>query len=172
MNTVAFTGAGISFAAGIPGFDTHWQGIPIRTMLTRQWANDNKELYRELYQEMLGWLDKQPTKAHHALAQAGIPVITENIDMLHQKAGSNKVIELHGNLREGLVLLDDPVRNWDKAVGIVSAASKLVVVGCSLDVKPAGDIPKRAQRQGAEVTIIDENADTEVVQWVTNQGLL
>ncbi len=45
------------------------------------------------------WCDAEPNAAHRALAALSVPVITQNIDGLHQKAGSSSVLELHGNLR-------------------------------------------------------------------------
>ncbi len=115
---------------------------------------------------MLTWMDKEPTKAHYAIAKAGIPVVTENIDRLHQKAGSETVIELHGNLKQGIALLGDPIRNWEKAKDTVAAADHLLVIGCSLDVKPAGDLPSAAREQGTQVSIINEDADQAVPAWL------
>lgn len=165
---VAFTGAGISLSAGIPGYDMCWRGIPLRQIMTRKFANRYKEIYKDFYQEIMGWLDKEPTRAHYALAKAGVPVVTENIDMLHQKAGSKKVIELHGNLKEGIVLLGDSVRNWERAEALVTSATHLLVVGCSLDVKPAGNLPRIAQEAGAVVSIINEDADERVPKWLAD----
>ena len=150
----------------------HWQGVPISMLLTREYANQHPDIYRELFRSMQCWLDKSPTEAHLALAKAGLPIVTENIDRLHQKAGSPKVVELHGNLKDGLVLLDDPVRNWDKAIRIIDGATHLLVVGCSLKVKPAGDIPKLAGEKGLLVDTINEAADERVMQWLKNNKLL
>ncbi len=114
----------------------------------------------------MSWMDRRPSRAHYALAEVNIPVITENIDMLHQKAGSTKVIELHGNLKEGIVLRGDKIRNWDTARSLVQTAGHLLVVGCSLDMKPAGSLPWLAKANGTQISIINEAADKSVPKWL------
>lgn len=165
MKIVAFTGAGISASAGIPTFDSTWKGKPIRNFLTREYANNHPEEYQELMQETLKWLDKEPTLAHKTLAKAGIPIVTQNVDMLHQKAGSPKVIELHGNIKEGIVLYGDQIRNWFKAVDVIGEATHLLVIGCSLYSQPAGSLPGMAEKNGAKVIFINKDADKEVKEW-------
>lgn len=99
-NPVAFTGAGISVASGLPTFDITWRGMPARDMLTRTRFERQPELFYEFFAEVEKWGDVEPNPAHLALAAAGMTVVTQNIDGLHQKAGSEKVFEIHGNLRE------------------------------------------------------------------------
>ncbi len=107
--TVALTGAGISVPSGIPDFRTPGEGIwekvdpmevahidAFRTDAARFWG-----FYRQRLQ-MLG--DKQPNGAHEVLAELERRellegVITQNIDTLHSKAGSERVIEVHGSIR-------------------------------------------------------------------------
>lgn len=96
---VALTGAGISAPSGVPTFQGHWKGRPIRDFLGRDYLERDPVGFFELYCEMEAWCDAEPNEAHLALARHGVRVITQNIDGLHQKAGSTRVIEMHGNLR-------------------------------------------------------------------------
>ncbi|MCL1965002.1 MAG: NAD-dependent protein deacylase [Firmicutes bacterium] len=97
---VALTGAGISAPSGVPTFQTRWRGRPIRDFLGREFCQNDPVGFFEVYCAMEAWCGAPPNAAHLALASHQVPVITQNIDGLHQKAGSGKVIELHGNLRK------------------------------------------------------------------------
>jgi NAD-dependent deacetylase len=107
---VAFTGAGHSTASGIPDFRSPDSGL---------WEKDNPMLVASIWSFRLnpkvfyGWirplvdimLDAAPNPAHLALAdleRMGIlkTIVTQNIDNLHQRAGSTRVLELHGHMRE------------------------------------------------------------------------
>ncbi len=107
-HTTAFTGAGISVESGIPPFrgkDGLWSKFdPIFLDLTYFYQNPEKswKLIKEIFYDFFG--ESKPNAAHYALAdmeKKGIikAVITQNIDNLHQEAGSKKVIEFHGNSR-------------------------------------------------------------------------
>lgn len=95
---VALTGAGISAPSGIPTFQGTWKGQPIRDFLTRRYFRAHPEEFFELYMEMVGWCRKPVNAAHLKLAEWGIPVITQNIDGLHTRAGSKTIVEMHGTL--------------------------------------------------------------------------
>jgi NAD-dependent deacetylase len=107
-STVALTGAGISVPSGIPDFRTPGRGLwtrvdPMKVATIDAFHRDTKrfwEYYRPRF-ETLG--DKSPNPAHDALAELerrGLldAVITQNIDLLHGKAGSRRVIEVHGSI--------------------------------------------------------------------------
>jgi NAD-dependent deacetylase len=107
--TVALTGAGISVPSGIPDFRTPGEGIwekvdPMEVAHIDAFRRDPARFwsfYRPRF-HMLG--DKQPNGAHEALAELerrGLleAVITQNIDMLHVKAGSRRLVEVHGSIR-------------------------------------------------------------------------
>lgn len=98
-NPLALTGAGISAPSGIPTFQSRWKGRPVRDFLSRLYRENDPVGFFELFCAMEAWCGAAPNGAHLALAEAGIPVITQNIDGLHQKAGSRLVLELHGGLR-------------------------------------------------------------------------
>lgn len=98
-NPVALTGAGISAPSGVPTFQGMWKGRPIRDFLSREYFETHRIEFFELYIEMVSWCRKEPNPAHRALAEWGLPIITQNIDGLHHKAGSREIYELHGSLR-------------------------------------------------------------------------
>ncbi len=107
QHVVALTGAGISTPSGIPDFRSPGSGLwttyqPMEVASLTAFRYQPKSFYewlRPLVQEMI---QAQPNPAHVALAeleannQVG-PVITQNIDNLHQKAGSKLVLEVHGS---------------------------------------------------------------------------
>jgi len=107
---VAFTGAGHSTPSGIPDFRSPNSGIWERDnpmMVASIWAFRVKpqNFYRWIQPLAGAMLEAVPNTAHVALArlEARGPlktVITQNIDSLHQRAGSGRVLELHGHLRE------------------------------------------------------------------------
>ncbi|MDR7556673.1 MAG: NAD-dependent protein deacylase [Armatimonadota bacterium] len=108
---VAFTGAGISTPSGLPDFRSPqglWATVDPTTVASRSaFERDPRRFYR-FYRERLDRLrHAAPNAAHRALAaleRAGRlrAVITQNVDGLHQAAGSARVVELHGNLREAV----------------------------------------------------------------------
>lgn len=111
---VVLTGAGISLAAGIPTYrdaDGVWRhSEPVQH---NEFLNDHGRRQRYWLRSMNGWpavRDSQPTPAHSALAalekRGNIElIITQNVDRLHQRAGAQNVIDLHGRL-DRVVCLD------------------------------------------------------------------
>ena len=104
---VFFGGAGVSTESGIPDFRSvdglyhqHYSEPP-ETILSHTYFMNNPEGFFRFYRDKMLFPDAQPNAAHKKLAeleQAGklTAVVTQNIDGLHQKAGSNRVYELHG----------------------------------------------------------------------------
>jgi NAD-dependent deacetylase len=107
--TVALTGAGISVPSGIPDFRTPGEGLwekvdPMEVAHIDSFRRDPARFW-SFYRPRLHSLGGvEPNPAHEALAELerrGLleAVITHNIDMLHRKAGSERVIEVHGSIR-------------------------------------------------------------------------
>jgi NAD-dependent deacetylase len=107
-STVALTGAGVSVPSGIPDFRTPGKGLwervdPMSVATIDAFHRDTKRFW-DFYRPRFHMLtDKQPNPAHEALAELerrGLleAVITQNIDRLHHKAGSERVIEVHGSI--------------------------------------------------------------------------
>lgn len=103
---VALTGAGISAESGIPTFrDANglWEGHDIMEVATPQAFERNPALVLEFYnQRRKAAIGVKPNAGHLALAALEkhfeVTVVTQNVDNLHEKAGSSKVIHLHGEL--------------------------------------------------------------------------
>lgn len=104
---LVITGAGCSTAAGIPDYrDEHGAWKRREPMRYPVFVGDTLARQRYWARSMLGWrtmAGAQPTAAHHALAQlerAGriTLLVTQNVDGLHQAAGSSKVVDLHGRI--------------------------------------------------------------------------
>jgi NAD-dependent deacetylase len=108
-HAVSLTGAGLSTPSGIPDFRSTGTGL---------WSRDEPmevaslSTFRTAPERFFNWFrplasqiyNAQPNKAHFALAElekAGLihSIITQNIDMLHQKAGSRTVVEMHGTMQ-------------------------------------------------------------------------
>ena len=126
-STVFFGGAGVSTESGIPdfrganGFYFQEREIPLETVLSIDFFTRHPEAYWEWFREV--HRPVEPNGAHKALAALEAAgrldaVVTQNIDGLHQRAGSHAVWELHGN--------------WERLVctrcGAVAALSDAVTV--------------------------------------------
>lgn len=110
IQVVALTGAGISVESGIPDFRSPgglWTRYDPLLYGTYESFVDHPELFWEMAGELNPILEKaEPNAAHFALAELEKlgkcrAVITQNIDHLHQRAGSTEVLELHGTYRTG-----------------------------------------------------------------------
>ncbi len=106
-STVFFGGAGVSTESGIPdfrganGFYFQEREIPLETVLSIDFFTKHPEAYWEWFREV--YRPVEPNGAHKALAALEAAgrldaVVTQNIDGLHQKAGSREVLELHGSV--------------------------------------------------------------------------
>ncbi len=106
---VFFGGAGVSTESGIPDFRSQ-DGLynqkydyPPEVILSHTFFMQNPEEFYRFYRDKMLYLDAEPNAAHIALAKLEKKkklkaVITQNIDGLHQKAGSKVVLELHGSV--------------------------------------------------------------------------
>lgn len=108
-NIVFFGGAGVSTESGIPDFRSvdglynQQYDYPPETILSHTFFMNNPQEFYRFYQAKMLCDTAKPNAAHHKLAQleqAGKlkAVITQNIDNLHQMAGSKNVLELHGSV--------------------------------------------------------------------------
>ncbi len=217
-SVVAFTGAGISTASGIPDFRSPESGLwgsvdPMKVASIFGFRHNPEAFYKWVEPLARKTLLAQPNAAHLALArleQTGKlqAVITQNIDILHTRAGNSTVFELHGHMREATCIhcftvydgqsviekfLEDrvvprcttcgsvlkpnvilfgeqlPIQEFNGAKKALRHSDMMIVVGSSLEVAPASDLPMLARRNGAKLVIInleptalDEFADTVI----------
>ncbi|MGB0789642.1 MAG: SIR2 family NAD-dependent protein deacylase [Marinirhabdus sp.] len=106
MKIVALTGAGISAESGLKTFrDSNglWEGHDVGQVATPQGFGKNPQLVLQFYNQRRRQLQKAvPNAAHKALAHLEqnhtVTIITQNVDDLHERAGSTRVVHLHGEL--------------------------------------------------------------------------
>jgi NAD-dependent deacetylase len=105
---VVLTGAGVSVPSGIPDFRSPGSGLwenvdPMEVAHIDAWRRDPDRFWQFYGDRFASLFDKQPNEAHLALAELerrGLVrgVITQNVDRLHRKAGSTRLIEVHGSI--------------------------------------------------------------------------
>lgn len=126
---VVLTGAGISAESGLKTFrdtDGLWEGYNVYDVATPEAWKKNPDLVQDFYNERRKQvLAAQPNDAHHGLVELekyyDVQIITQNIDDLHERAGSTNVIHLHGvitrsqsDLNPGLTY---PIDGWEIKMG-------------------------------------------------------
>jgi NAD-dependent deacetylase len=111
---VVLTGAGVSVPSGIPDFRSPgtglWENVdPMEVAHIEAWRRDPDRFWQFYGDRFVSLFDKQPNGAHLALAELerrGLvrAVITQNVDRLHRRAGSERVIEVHGSIEYSVCL--------------------------------------------------------------------
>ena len=161
-NIVFFGGAGVSTESGIPDFRSvdglyHQKfRYPPETMLSHSFYEAHKAEFYDFYRAKMLAPDAQPNAAHRKLAQWEAQgklkaVITQNIDGLHQKAGSHEVLELHGSV----------LRNYCERCGrfygleTILHSTGVPKCDCGGDIKP--DVV--LYEEGLDETVMDKALD-------------
>jgi NAD-dependent deacetylase len=120
---VAFTGAGMSKECGIRTFrgeDGHWREYRAEDLATLGAIRRNPRVVWEWYAErLIRYREVEPHEGYYALVEiekrlGSLPVITQNVDGLHHRAGSSEVVELHGTLRTASCI-EEPGRRYPLA---------------------------------------------------------
>jgi len=126
---VVLSGAGISAESGLKTFrdsDGLWEGYDIEEVATPEVWGRNPALVQEFYNmRRKSVLEAAPNDAHYALAelekQYDVTVITQNIDDLHERGGSTKVLHLHGIITRSQSSLNPnltyPIDGWELKMG-------------------------------------------------------
>jgi NAD-dependent deacetylase len=126
---VVLTGAGISAESGIPTFrDSNglWEGFRVEDVASPEGWDRNPEMVLDFYnQRRKKARDVKPNRGHEILAELEhhfeVTVITQNVDDLHERAGSTNVIHLHGSLFESRSTHDErlvyPIEGWSLNIG-------------------------------------------------------
>lgn len=120
-HVVVLTGAGMSAESGLKTFrDANglWEGHDVMEVATAEGFSKNPELVLEFYnQRRKQLLQVNPNSAHHALSALEkthkVTIITQNVDDLHERAGSKNILHLHGELLKVRSTVDDShIYNW------------------------------------------------------------
>ena len=114
-HVVVLTGAGMSAESGLKTFrDANglWEGHDIMKVATAEGFSKNPDLVLEFYnQRRKQLLQVNPNSAHHALSALEkthkVTIITQNVDDLHERAGSKNILHLHGELLKVRSTVDD-----------------------------------------------------------------
>ncbi len=158
QNIVFFGGAGVSTASGIPDFrSAHGiysgaNGRSYEEMLSHSFFMRHEDAFWAFYKSVMLYPNAQPNAAHTALKlleDAGKlkAVITQNIDGLHQKAGSCEVLELHGTVHRNFCMKCGEAFDLD---WIAASEGTPVCPVCGGRIKP-------------DVVLYGENLDDEVM---------
>lgn len=120
---VVLTGAGISAESGIKTFrdaDGLWEGHDVMEVATPEGFEANPKLVLDFYNQRRRQLfEVKPNSAHFDLAKiethSKVTIITQNVDDLHERAGSKEVIHLHGELlKVRSTYNENDIQNWSK----------------------------------------------------------
>jgi NAD-dependent deacetylase len=181
--TVVLSGAGMSTESGLPDFrskDGWWRRLDPHQVSNLDTLEDNYELFRDFYMYRIETVERHaPHLGHRILAKWEKKgrihgIATQNVDGYHAAAGSEKVAELHGNirsirchrcgrgaavsdflskrncsacqgrLRPNVVLFGEmlPEKAWNQAMQWFRSAELVIVIGTSLQVAPASQLPQ------------------------------
>jgi len=128
-HVVVLTGAGISAESGINTFRDSgglWEGHNVMDVASPEGWRKNQQLVLDFYNmRRKDALKAQPNAAHNALVELSkhfdVQIITQNVDDLHERAGSTNVLHLHGKLFESRSTLNPrhiyPIEGWELNVG-------------------------------------------------------
>src|SRR5690625_3482329 len=125
MRIVVLTGAGISAESGVATFRDSgglWEGHDVQKVATPEGFAADPELVLRFYDERRAAVQSvEPNAAHFALARleaelAGdLHIVTQNVDDLHERAGSKNVIHMHGELLSAWCTMCDEREPWSEA---------------------------------------------------------
>ena len=145
MNIVILTGAGISAESGLPTFrgaDGLWEGHRVEDVATPEAFERNPELVQRFYNLRRAHLmdaTVQPNAAHDALARlekehsGNVLLVTQNIDDLHERAGSKNLLHLHGELLKSRCIICD---SRQKIAGELSSSTSCAECGTVGSTRP------------------------------------
>lgn len=125
-NIVVLTGAGISAESGVPTFraaDGLWEGHRVEDVATPEAYARDPGLVQAFYDARRAHLARvEPNAAHRALARLDAAwrgdflLVTQNVDDLHERGGSKRLIHMHGELKRGWCRACDARHGWEGAL--------------------------------------------------------
>jgi len=162
---VVLTGAGVSTESGIPDFRSPsgiWARYDPREYATIEAFRRDPIKVWDFYRRRIDVLQSaRPNAAHHALAaleRDGLvrAIVTQNVDRLHEEAGSRDVVEVHGSIRSSSCLRCRLSFGFDVVAGMLATAPAPACTGCGSILKPdvvmfGEDLPAGAIERAAEL---------------------
>lgn len=196
--TIVLTGAGISKSAGIPTFE---EFPKLRDVLNLEYFRQNYDEFWHTLKQLKKMIeDKKPTVSHTLLAnQKNWLIVTMNIDSLHQKAGTNRLIEVHGNLEKVVcthcchkypfeVVYDDlycnecggklkpmvalygeKVELYHIVMQEIKLYSDVLIIGTSFKTNFADQFRIAAEKLKKRIHIFNTDADEELMEYLIEQ---
>jgi NAD-dependent deacetylase len=156
-NVVILTGAGISAESGLSTFrgpDGLWEGHRVEDVCTPEAFARDPELVHAFYDARRTKLDEvEPNPAHRALARldAAWPgellLVTQNVDDLHERAGSKRLLHMHGENKKGWCLACDERSSWSGSMGTSAKCPSCGEIGAMRpDIVWFGEMPYEMDR--------------------------
>ena len=156
-NIVVLTGAGVSAESGVATFrgpDGLWEGHRVEDVATPEAFRRDPALVHKFYDARRAKLDTvEPNAAHEALARldrewAGeFLLITQNVDDLHERAGSKRLLHMHGELTKGWCLACDERFGWTGPMGAEASCPSCHMQGhVRPDIVWFGEMPYEMER--------------------------
>lgn len=156
MNIVILTGAGVSAESGVATFRGPgglWEGHRVEDVCTPQALLRQPELVHRFYDERRAKLSTvQPNAAHRALARLDaewlgeLLLVTQNVDDLHERAGSKRLLHMHGELKSALCADCGERRPWEGALPPASLCPDCGAAALRPDIVFFGEMPYRMDR--------------------------
>ena len=156
-NIVILTGAGVSAESGLATFrgpDGLWEGHRVQDVCTPEAYRRDPALVHAFYdarREKLGTV--QPNAAHHALARldaewrGDLLLVTQNVDDLHERAGSKRLLHMHGELARGWCLACGEKFAWEGPMGEGAVCAACGAAGhVRPDIVWFGEMPHEMER--------------------------
>lgn len=190
-NIVILTGAGVSAESGVPTFrgpDGLWEGYRVEDVATPEAFRRDPVLVQRFYDDRRAALGRvEPNAAHRALARLDVEwpgemlLVTQNVDGLHERAGSQRLLHMHGELKRAWCRACDARLPWDAPLsGDVACPACAAKGRLRPDIVWFGEMPYAMDRIGAAI----ERCDLFVaigtsgavypaagfVQWATSAG--
>ena len=155
-NIVILTGAGISAESGLQTFraaDGLWEGHRVEDVATPEAFARNPALVHEFYDaRRTRAAEVEPNAAHRALARleaewdGAVLVVTQNVDALHERAGTRNLIHMHGEVGSGWCLACDGRFKWEGAMGGEAPCQSCGMVGqIRPDIVWFGEMPYKME---------------------------
>ena len=166
QNIVILTGAGVSAESGVPTFrgpEGLWEGHRVEDVATPEAFARNPVLVQRFYDERRAALAAvEPNAAHRALARLDAEwpgdflLITQNVDDLHERSGSRRLLHMHGELKRALCTGCGATARWDGALSDGPPCPRCAAAGTLRpDIVWFGEMPYHMDRIEAAVDACD-----------------